>query len=222
MLTELIIGPYLISAKNFITASGYTGGTAPGFMQITGSTSGTSLVTTYVTETVATWVPPVAGSSGSPAIPATPTVRNYLTNSNWDSHARSIVDFPRGSFIEYTTSGAPSGVFVGFGLKGQDSDPLSRFTFGVLVDPLGARVFENGSPVHTLKGLGYSSTVYRVVIQPNGSVVYLAIHGTDIGIYKSTIKAPNTTLYAYGKIYTSSERVNEAKKNSGKVLFGRA
>lgn len=178
--------------------------------------------TTAVTKTVATYIPGQTAIIGRPAIPATPTVVDYLLKRGWDTTARSIEPLSHENYIEFSVNQGTGGAFLGLGPQGFDDHSTGSFPHAMVVDDYGIAVMENGVKVHTLKSTHKGTARLRITVQPYRIVVYMVVTDTDVQVYVSETKAQNVWLYGYGRIYTSGDVIVDAVIAEGQVQFGRA
>jgi len=145
-----------------------------------------------------------------------------LTNSGWNSWARSIEPLALGKFIKFTTASGVTSACVVIAGKGMEGEGVARFSHGIICDSSGVRIYENGAMVKTLYATQTVLTELRIYRQSANEIVYMAITGTSSVVHTSTVPAPLKILplYAYGFLYTAGDRLTSASITTGDVQYG--
>lgn len=170
---------------------------------------------------VTTTMPAQEATTGT-SEPLTYTEILKLTNSGWNSWARSIEPLALGKFIKFTTASGVTSACVVVAGKGMEGEGVARFSHGIICDSSGVRVYENGAMVKTLYATQTVLTEIRIYRQTANEVVYVAITGTSSVAHTSTVPAPLKILplYAYGFLYTAGDRLTSASITTGDVQYG--
>jgi len=177
--------------------------------------------TTNVSYTVETVMPAQDATTGS-TTPLTYTEILKLTNSGWNSWARSIDPLAAGKFIKYTAASGVTSACITIANKGMEGAGVARFTHGIICDSSGVRVYENGAMVKTLYATQTALSELRIYRQSSNTIVYMAITGTSSVVHTSTVPAKSLLipLYAYGYLYTAGDRISSAVFKTGEVQYG--
>ena len=185
---------------------------------------GTSLYNdqfTSVNYSVTTTMPAQSATTGtSESLTYTEILK--LTNSGWNSWARSIEPLALGKFIKFTTASGVTSACVVIAGKGMEGEGVARFSHGIICDSSGVRIYENGAMVKTLYATQTVLTELRIYRQSANEIVYMAITGTSSIAHTSTVPAPLKIipLYAYGFLYTAGDRLTSASITTGDVQYG--
>ena len=145
-----------------------------------------------------------------------------LTNSGWNTWARSINPLNAGTFIKFTAASGVTSACISIANKGMEGAGVARFTHGIICDQNGVRVYENGAMVKTLFSVQTELTEIRVYRQPDNVIVYMAKTDAVSVVHTSTVPAASRVLpiYAYGYLYTAGDRVTSAVFRTGAVQYG--
>jgi len=114
------------------------------------------------------------------------------------------------------------GAFIGIQSSNNEATPVGSFSHGIMIDPTGIKVTELNATKFVLAANHEGDAKIRIIVQPDLSVVYMMILGSEVALYKSTLPASNQALYGYAKIYTSGDVVTNSVIAEGEVQFGRA
>lgn len=183
----------------------------------------------YTSELVTTEVIPATpgtpATTGTPAVPGTPAQFIEHFNEGWNSWARSVDQLPLGAYISYTVNPGSHGVLVTVGTAGREGNHINSFTHGLLVEPGGVKIFENG----TITILRYSytaATEFRLYRQPDNKVVAIVILDNQTLAYVFPINAhslKNIPIYAYCYLYRGDDTIVGSKiREDNPVQFGAA
>ena len=177
--------------------------------------------TTNVSYTVETVMPAQDATVGT-STPLTYTQILKLTNSGWNSWARSINPLNAGTFIKFTAASGVTSACITIANKGMEGAGVARFTHGIICDSSGVRVYENGAMVKTLYATQTALSELRIYRQSSNTIVYMAITGTSSVVHTSTVPAKSLLipLYAYGYLYTAGDRISSAVFKTGEVQYG--
>jgi len=154
--------------------------------------------------------------------PLTYTQILRLTNSGWNSWARSINPLSAGTFIKFTAASGVTSACVTIANKGMEGAGVARFSHGIICDSSGVRVYENGAMVKTLYATQTALSELRIYRHSNNTIVYMAITGASSKVHTSTVPAKSLLipLYAYGYLYTAGDRISSAVFRTGEVQYG--
>jgi len=186
---------------------------------------GTSLTgdqtTTNVSYTVETVMPAQDATTGE-STPLTYTQILKLTNSGWNSWARSILPLRAGTFIKFTAASGVTSACITIANKGMEGAGVARFTHGIICDSSGVRVYENGAMVKTLYATQTALSELRIYRQSSNTIVYVAITGASSVVHTSTVSTKSLLipLYAYGYLYTAGDKITSAVFKTGEVQYG--
>lgn len=193
----------------------------------TGSVSSSSVTGFSVTKkAIQTTVPVTTCYPGTAAVatipPTAPTPSQIMTaiNIGWNSSARSVQKVE--GFYQSSFNKNSAGCFIGLDRKDKDGMHPKSYPYGVMIDGSGVKVFEFGQVVKTLANSYVASSVVRVYIQPDRTILYLIKTGSVSESYISSVIPHLFPLYAYGYIYGANDTVTDPAIAAGNVLFGRA
>ena len=174
--------------------------------------------TTGTTITVVTTTPTQDPVVTSPIIEAPAMEIAKLMGSAWDTTARSINPFH--SYLRFTV-GDISGACMMIGPEDMDGLSISQFTHGLAIDISGVHVYESGAFKASLRSVPSFGSEFRIYRQPDNSIVYAVITGTETVVYHSPTPCPVPEfidLYAYGRLYSSGDQITDASFEDGEVL----
>jgi len=174
--------------------------------------------TTYTVETIM----PAQEPTTSINEPLTYQEILQLTNSGWNTWARSINPLASGTFIKFTAASGITSACISIANKGMEGAGVARFTHGIICDQNGVRVYENGAMVKTLFSVQTELTEIRIYRQPDNVIVYMAKTDAVSVVHTSTVPAASRlfSLYAYGYLYTAGDKVTSAVFKTGAVQYG--
>lgn len=167
--------------------------------------------------TVETVIPAVAAIAAVPAVPAQVIVSNV---TNWSTWAKSVDPVEKGSFIRHTVADTATGATLTIGPLRLLGRELSSFPHSLQVDQTGVYVIEYGAQVAKLCDSYTTATDFRIYRQPDNTVVYMVVTGSNSVFHKSTIPATLEILYGFGYLYTSGDAVSDSEIAVGSVQFG--
>jgi len=145
-----------------------------------------------------------------------------LTNSGWNTWARSINPLNAGTFIKFTAASGVTSACVSISTKGMEGAGVARFSHGIICDQNGVRVYENGTMVKTMFSVQTELTEIRIYRQSDNVIVYMAKTDEVSVVHTSTVPTVSRLLqlYAYGYLYTAGDKVTSAVFKTGKVQYG--
>ncbi len=150
---------------------------------------------------------------GSPAQPGTPgrapttAQKDTSLNSGWNSHSRSIAQIQNDYYFRATVDPSNSAAFFGVDSYGKDTQPLTAYHHGLMLDRSGVWVFERGAQVTQLLSGFHGETAIRIERRSDGTIRYVAAGAS----HTSAVRVDaGETLYIYGRLYTGHDRVLSA------------
>jgi hypothetical protein len=145
-----------------------------------------------------------------------------LTNSGWNSWARSIDELEAGKCVKITVGSGVTSACISVGPKGMEGEGVARFKHGIICDQNGVRVYENGAMVKTLYSTQTVLSEIRVYRQTDNTIVYFVKTGTSSVVHTSNVTPQSLLipLYVYGYLYTAGDRVASAAFATGVVQYG--
>jgi len=174
--------------------------------------------TTYTVETTM----PAQEATTSANEPLTYQELLQLTNSGWNTWARSINPLEAGTFVKFTAANGVTSACISIANKGMEGAGVARFSHGIICDQNGVRVYENGVLVKTLFSVQTELTEIRIYRQPDNVIAYMAKTDATSIVHTSTVPASSRLLplYAYGYLYTAGDKVTSAVFKTGAVQYG--
>jgi len=158
------------------------------------------------------------------AIPGTTTTVTavQVLNKGWNTSARSIAQFDIGDCCVFNVADGISGSILGVAPEGADERVPAALSHAIICDVAGVHIRENNVAVKMLKDLQTSVSQLRIHRQTDGSVVYVAITGTETLVYTSSLLLPKyLPVYVYGMLYSSGDKILDTEfADYGDVQYG--
>lgn len=182
----------------------------------------TPTVSTNGKVTVTTTVPAQGATSGQSTAPTYQQVVAAM-NRGWNTWARSISPLAQGKYLLYTTMAGIDSACLAIGPAGMEGRGIAAFSHSLIVDSEGLKVHENGIVVHTMKTGQDPLSALRIYRHSDNTIHYVVTTGTDTIVYRSLLACPFpliVSLYVYGHLYSSGDKITAASFNSGEVHYG--
>lgn len=208
--------------SDWITADGYTVPDVDLFENALGDLVLTdSLYVSTDQNTTMVWHPPM------PAVPGTNTTYSIdiigkVLNKGWNTSARSIATFDIGNCCVFNVADGITGSILGIAHEGSDGSVPYALSHAIICDVAGVHIRENNTTIKTLKDLQTSTSQLRIHRQTDGSIVYVAITGTETLVYTSLLALPKyIPVYVYGMLYSSGDKILDTDfADYGDVQYG--
>lgn len=157
-----------------------------------------------------------------PYSPAKPNQISYSLNAGWNSYAISINPLEKGKYLLFNVASGITGAFVGIGPRSKYGAQISSFTHGLLIDPSGIKVYENGEVKATLRSSAKTLSMMRIYRLADNTIVYAVTTESESAAYESTVAAYAGDLYVHGFLYSGGDQILSAQFLTGDVSFSNA